>query len=188
MITDDSGPDRPGRRDGRRVHRDRRRRPPQTSCSRPRTSTRPSIARTARRHRLPCEASERFERGVDPQIAGRRRCSAAVDLLVELGGGTAADRRSPWSARRSPPRRSRSPPDLPGRVGRACRYAARPWSRRLQEVGCTVDGRATCWRSPRRRWRPDLTDPDDLVEEVVRLEGYDRIPSTLPTAAARARA
>ncbi|UQX90100.1 phenylalanine--tRNA ligase subunit beta [Jatrophihabitans telluris] len=29
-------------------------------------------------------------------------------------------------------------------------------------------------------WRPDLTDPVDLVEEVVRLEGYDRIPSTLP--------
>ena len=31
-------------------------------------------------------------------------------------------------------------------------------------------------------WRSDLTDPADLVEEVVRLEGYDRIPSTLPSA------
>ena len=31
-------------------------------------------------------------------------------------------------------------------------------------------------------WRPDLTDPADLVEEVVRLAGYDDIPSVLPTA------
>ena len=29
-------------------------------------------------------------------------------------------------------------------------------------------------------WRPDLSDPADLVEEVVRLEGYDKIPSELP--------
>jgi phenylalanyl-tRNA synthetase beta chain len=31
-------------------------------------------------------------------------------------------------------------------------------------------------------WRPDLTDPNDLAEEVIRLEGYERIPSRLPTA------
>ncbi len=32
-------------------------------------------------------------------------------------------------------------------------------------------------------WRPDLTRPADLVEEVLRLEGYDAIPSQLPAAA-----
>ncbi len=31
-------------------------------------------------------------------------------------------------------------------------------------------------------WRPDLTDPADLVEEVIRLDGYDQVPSELPTA------
>src|SRR4029079_2901294 len=31
-------------------------------------------------------------------------------------------------------------------------------------------------------WRPDLAIPADLVEEVVRLAGYDRIPSVLPPA------
>ncbi|HEX3297805.1 MAG TPA: hypothetical protein VHR85_13390, partial [Nocardioides sp.] len=30
-------------------------------------------------------------------------------------------------------------------------------------------------------WRPDLNDPYDLVEEVVRIVGYDRVPSVLPT-------
>ncbi|MCZ4136343.1 hypothetical protein BZG24_31245, partial [Escherichia coli] len=46
-----------------------------------------SIGRSRRRHKLPSEASKRFERGVDPrvmQIAAQR----AVDLLVELAGGT----------------------------------------------------------------------------------------------------
>ena len=46
-----------------------------------------SIARTARRHKLPSEASRRFERGVDPAIsfvAARR----VADLMVELAGGT----------------------------------------------------------------------------------------------------
>ena len=43
------------------------------------------ISRAVRRHRLPSEAAKRFERGVDPQIAGvaLQRC---VDLLVEHGG------------------------------------------------------------------------------------------------------
>ena len=47
-----------------------------------------SIARTARRHKLPSEASKRFERGVDPRsppVAAPR----VADLLVELAGGTA---------------------------------------------------------------------------------------------------
>ena len=49
-----------------------------------------SIARTVRRHRLPSEAAQRFERGVDPAIAGvaLQRC---VDLLVEHGGAAAVD-------------------------------------------------------------------------------------------------
>src|SRR5690606_21182958 len=46
-----------------------------------------SVARTARRHKLPSEASRRFERGVDP-LVGRAAAQRMVDLLIELGGGT----------------------------------------------------------------------------------------------------
>ncbi|MFS8328937.1 phenylalanine--tRNA ligase beta subunit-related protein, partial [Vreelandella titanicae] len=47
-----------------------------------------SIARSRRRHRLPSEASKRFERGVDWHVAGIA-AQRVVDLLVELAGGTA---------------------------------------------------------------------------------------------------
>ena len=47
-----------------------------------------SIARTARRHKLPSEASKRFERGVDPKVA-EFAAARAINLLVELAGATA---------------------------------------------------------------------------------------------------
>ncbi|HEX8304524.1 MAG TPA: phenylalanine--tRNA ligase subunit beta, partial [Jatrophihabitans sp.] len=57
--------------------------------------------------------------------------------------------------------------------------------RRLEQVGCTVSDEVTEHDSELLSvtppaWRPDLTDPADLVEEVVRLEGYDKVPSVLP--------
>ena len=49
-----------------------------------------SVARTARRHKLPSEASRRFERGVDPAIAAPA-ASRVAQLMVDLAGGTADD-------------------------------------------------------------------------------------------------
>ena len=46
----------------------------------------------------------------------------------------------------------------------------------LETVGCTVDAAATALPVTPPTWRPDLTDPADLVEEVVRLDGYDNVP------------
>src|SRR5207248_485202 len=55
--------------------------------------------------------------------------------------------------------------------------------RRLEQVGCEVrDGDPLEVKPP--SWRPDLAIPVDLVEEVIRLEGFESIPSTLPTAPA----
>jgi phenylalanyl-tRNA synthetase beta chain len=58
---------------------------------------------------------------------------------------------------------------------------------RLRQVGCAVDlllgedGAGSVEVVP-PSWRPDLTQPADLVEEVLRLEGYEAIPSVLPAA------
>src|SRR5690606_14463248 len=50
---------------------------------------------------------------------------------------------------------------------------------RLQQVGCDVYGQDELTVTV-PSWRSDLTDPNDLAEEVVRLEGYENLPSTLP--------
>jgi phenylalanyl-tRNA synthetase beta chain len=135
-----------------------------------------SITRTARRHRLPSEASKRFERGVDPEIAGiaLQRC---IDLLSEHGGASAApgytvvgDPLAPQAIVMSALR----PQSLAG-------MAISPGDVRahLEAVGCTVEGIDVLRVQP-PTWRPDLLQPADLIEEVVRLAGYDNLPSVLP--------
>jgi phenylalanyl-tRNA synthetase beta chain len=136
-----------------------------------------SIAFTARRHKLPSEASRRFERGVDPQIAGvaLQRC---VDLLVELSGATAVPGYTVVGAVAAPPAIALDPAH-PAEVA-GMPIDAVDVVRHLVTVGCAVAGDAPLVVTP-PTWRPDLVGKADLVEEVVRLAGYDRLPSVLPT-------
>ncbi|WP_405740113.1 phenylalanine--tRNA ligase subunit beta [Streptomyces sp. NBC_01525] len=135
-----------------------------------------SIARTARRHKLSSEASRRFERGVDPQAASAA-AQRTVDLLVLLAGGTAepgvTEIVSP-----SAPRTLTIPASHPDEVA-GVEYGRETVVRRLQQVGCDVYGQDELVVTV-PSWRPDLTDPNDLAEEVIRLEGYENLPSTLP--------
>ncbi|MFB7541169.1 phenylalanine--tRNA ligase subunit beta [Streptomyces zaomyceticus] len=135
-----------------------------------------SIARTARRHKLSSEASKRFERGVDPQAAAAaaQRC---VDLLVLLAGGTAEAGVTEVSAP-SAPRTITLPANHPDKVA-GVDYGRETVVRRLQEVGCDVYGQDELVVTV-PSWRPDLNEPNDLAEEVIRLEGYENLPSTLP--------
>ena len=135
-----------------------------------------SIARSVRRHKLPSEAAKRFERGVDPE-AGKAAAQRAVDLLVLVAGGTAEAGVTDIAAPR-PLHSITISADHPDRVA-GQEYGRETVVRRLQEVGCTVAGGDVLVVTP-PSWRPDLTDPNDLAEEVIRLEGYAELPSTLP--------
>ncbi|WP_405538591.1 phenylalanine--tRNA ligase subunit beta [Streptomyces sp. NBC_00075] len=135
-----------------------------------------TIARTARRHKLASEASKRFERGVDPQAAAAA-AQRTVDLLVLLAGGT-ADAGVTEVIAPSAPRTISIPANHPDRVA-GVEYGRETVVRRLQEVGCDVYGQDELIVTV-PSWRPDLTDPNDLAEEVIRLEGYENLPSTLP--------
>ena len=138
-----------------------------------------SVARTARRHKLPSEASKRYERGVDPDLADAA-AEAAVRLLVKYGGATAGPVTDVDHRRPRP--QLRLPVDQPGRVaGRD--YTPDVVRRRLADVGCTVEGDAVLLVTP-PPWRPDLTGAAELIEEIVRLEGYESVPVTLPRAPA----
>ncbi|MDW4906879.1 phenylalanine--tRNA ligase subunit beta [Streptomyces sp. ADMS] len=135
-----------------------------------------TIARTARRHKLASEASKRFERGVDPQAASAA-AQRTVDLLVLLAGGT-ADAGVTEVISPSAPRTISIPANHPHRVA-GVDYGRETVVRRLQQVGCDVYGQDELIVTV-PSWRPDLTDPNDLAEEVIRLEGYENLPSTLP--------
>ncbi|MEU5613763.1 phenylalanine--tRNA ligase subunit beta [Streptomyces sparsogenes] len=135
-----------------------------------------SIARTARRHKLSSEASRRFERGVDPEAASAA-AQRTVDLLVLLAGGTAEAGVTEIVAP-SAPHTITLAADHPDRVA-GLAYGRETVVRRLQQVGCDVYGADTLTVTV-PSWRPDLRDPNDLAEEVIRLEGYENLPSTLP--------
>ncbi|MEU6659335.1 phenylalanine--tRNA ligase subunit beta [Streptomyces sp. NPDC046821] len=135
-----------------------------------------AIARTARRHKLSTEASKRFERGVDP-MAASAAAQRVVDLLVLLAGGTAEEGVTEVIAPHAP-HIITIPADHPDKVA-GVTYGRETVVRRLQQVGCDVYGQDNL-NVTVPSWRPDLADPNDLAEEVIRLEGYENLPSTLP--------
>jgi phenylalanyl-tRNA synthetase beta chain len=136
------------------------------------------VARTARRHRLPSEAAKRFERGVDPEMTVVALARAAA-LLAEYGGARVVGSLVDVDTRGPRPTIALDA-ERPGRVA-GVPYPPAQVTELLAAVGCTVDGDGPLMVTP-PSWRPDLTDPADLVEEVVRLAGYDDVPSVLPTA------
>ncbi|MFI6655649.1 phenylalanine--tRNA ligase subunit beta [Streptomyces sp. NPDC050523] len=135
-----------------------------------------SIARTARRHKLSSEASRRFERGVDPQAAAAA-AQRTVDLLVLLAGGSAEAGVTEVIAP-SAPHTITVAADHPDKVA-GVDYGRETVVRRLQEIGCDVYGQDELIVTV-PSWRPDLMEINDLAEEVIRLEGYENLPSTLP--------
>ena len=135
-----------------------------------------SIARTVRRHKLHSEASKRFERGADT-AAAEAAAQRVVDLLTVLARGTAGEVVS-VVGEPSAPQSLTVPAAYAGRVA-GVDYAREQVVRRLQEVGCTVEGSDLLVVTP-PTWRPDLRDPNDLAEEVIRLEGFENLPSNLP--------
>ncbi|GAA5119226.1 phenylalanine--tRNA ligase subunit beta [Alloalcanivorax gelatiniphagus] len=140
-----------------------------------------SMFRTGRRHRITSEAGKRNERGVDPTI-----CEAAADRVVELlveHGGAQAD--PGVTVVGTPPAMAvvEVASDL------AARVSGMPITEEqsiacLRAVGCEVsadEGGSSTLSVVPPPWRPDLTDAQDFSEEVIRLVGYDRVPSVLPT-------
>ena len=138
-----------------------------------------TIARTARRHKLPSEAAKRYERGVDTAISAAA-ASRVAHLLVDLAGGTLDTLGSSWSE----PVASTSIVLKDGYAASlmGVEYTSDEVERALTMIGTTVTRVDGALEVTPPTWRPDLTDAPTLVEEVARIVGYDRIPSVLPIA------
>ncbi len=142
------------------------------------------VFRTGRRHKISSEASRRFERGVDPALV-EPALELACQLLQQIAGGQVSGSRTVIGEVAQPKPIAMSV-HRPGEVA-GVDYAEETVIARLEEVGCQVErnaeDRAQLLVTP-PTWRPDLTMPADLVEEVLRLEGLEDIPSILPVAPA----
>jgi len=138
-----------------------------------------SIARTARRHRLSSEAAKRFERGVDTDLQ-RVAVAMVVDLLTTYGGGV-ADQAATDVCRPAVPEPVALDLSFPARLV-GVPYTADQVRETLTAIGCQVGPGDEHVSVTVPTWRPDLTQPEDLVEEVARIRGYDQIPSVVPSA------
>ncbi|MDP0489713.1 MAG: phenylalanine--tRNA ligase subunit beta [Verrucomicrobiota bacterium JB023] len=133
------------------------------------------IRRTSRRLILTSDSSYRFERQADPSMV-LPAAERATSLILELAGGTAEDiliaGEKPAAA-----------PSIKLDLEQLAQVSASSISEAeakdcLTRLGLAEQGDGT-WSIPSNR--PDLTRPIDLIEEVVRVIGFDRIPASFTT-------
>jgi len=139
----------------------------------------PAIMGRSRELALHSDAAHRFERGVDPELP-RKAIERATELLVAIAGGKAG-----------PVVEAVRENDLPKRHAVSLRrdrlrrvldveVADAEVERILSALGMKVERTADGWRAAPPSWRFDIEIEEDLIEEVVRVHGYERVPTRAP--------
>ncbi len=137
-------------------------------------------AATGRKTGLLTDARYRFERGVDPASV-RPGLNLASDMILKLCGGEASKAKV---AGKEPIERRVIPFDF-ARVEKltGVKLSDAEISKTLRALGFEIDGKPNAAKVSVPTWRPDVHGPADLVEEIVRIAGLDRVPATpLPRA------
>ncbi len=150
-----------------------------------------SIRRSSKALGLRTEASTRFERGADPEMAelASRRCAA---LIRELAGGEVlAGVVDVYPARREPLALELSRKellrvmgaDVPDReieaILRALGFAPQRIDQHIDQARGAADATLARWRCRQPSWRQDVTREVDLIEEIARHYGLDKFPPRL---------
>jgi phenylalanyl-tRNA synthetase beta chain len=134
-----------------------------------------TIAGRGRRYGLVTDASQRFERGVDPALQ-ERAIERATALLIECAGGKAGPTIVTGAAKpdtKITPIRVRH-----ARVQKVLGVQIAPdiVADLLRRLGMTLEGGPGEWQVTPPTWRFDIRIEEDLIEEVARLYGFDNIP------------
>jgi phenylalanyl-tRNA synthetase beta chain len=137
----------------------------------------PTIMYMSRRHDLRSEASTRYERGVDPglsDLANRR----ATEMVANLAGGTVVQDSVDLGSGGEPAVVELSMHEVTRLLGLG--FEAGAVTQMLNDLGMEVSGDDPMTVTV-PTYRPDVTRPADLVEEVARIHGFDKFGATVPT-------
>jgi len=139
-----------------------------------------SIRRSSRRLAMPTDAAFRFERGIDPEGV-IRALNRAAQLIAETSGGAICKNYIDQYPNKIPA--IENIPLRPSRISQVvgATIEAKDVESILESIGMIVkkDGGNQYLVTP-PTFRVDITREVDLIEEVVRLYGYDRVPVSLP--------
>ncbi|MFY0990275.1 phenylalanine--tRNA ligase subunit beta [Halomonas sp. C05BenzN] len=140
-----------------------------------------AVAGQARAYGLHTDASHRFERGVDPALA-REAAERATALLLEITGGEPGPLLEVASRAHLPGERQvrLGAARLEQALGKA--LPADEVREILERLGMTVETTAEGWLAWSPSWRFDIAIEEDLIEEVARIHGYNRLPVRRPLA------
>ncbi|HZN28593.1 MAG TPA: phenylalanine--tRNA ligase subunit beta, partial [Xanthobacteraceae bacterium] len=143
-------------------------------------------AATGRKTGIVSDARYRFERGVDPAFI-LPGVDLATAMMIEVAGGTPSKRRIAGA----PPETKTVigfSPSLIEKLG-GIKVEEKQIRTTLQALGFAIEGKGGTVKITAPSWRPDVHGPADLVEEVVRIIGLDKVPSApMPRADGVARA
>lgn len=139
-----------------------------------------SIAKTGQKLILTSDSRQRFERGIDPAATiGAYGSDLATKMILDLCGGECSE----IIVTGKEPAQPAPIAFDPKRVKQLCGIdvPADECKEILEKLGCTVTPEGTVFSVVRPTWRSDITGAHDLVEEVLRIHGYDQLPAlTLP--------
>ncbi|MGR8949632.1 MAG: phenylalanine--tRNA ligase subunit beta [Gammaproteobacteria bacterium] len=139
------------------------------------------LAGVARQFRLHTDASHRFERGVD-YLGQERAIERATALIVDICGGQPGPIEVAQAQRDMPAREPVAfAPELIEKV-LGIKVPLEHVSAMFEGLGCEVESGSSVWQVTPPAYRFDLAIAVDLIEEVARLHGYDKLGATMPSA------
>ena len=141
-----------------------------------------TIAGKARRYGLHTDASARFERGVDWQLA-ERACQRATALILDICGGVPGPVMITDNEQALPTLQVVTLTHARIKQQLKIGLASETIQQMLQALGFDVDVTSDGFRCVAPSWRFDIAIEQDLIEEIARIYGYNNLPTSLPAQA-----